>query len=271
MPASDHPQTTGSGNIRGANCCRSDFTSPRGKSSGVSDWHGHGLVQKGQGFHTVCPQGRSVGENFQDSVDRRGGDDLKDGLPDFAVMFQLFDGICFPHALTTKLLGRASPICPGPTRSSPAAARSDSDASPQHLASGRAGATDQRSPSTSGSTRRRINTPSTDRVTATVWPSIATSGWTMTTSTSRLSRTRTSLHPLWLPRPGSSSSYNAGCSSPGSCTMHSGASLGGTTPPEDPWFCVRPAPSKCADFDDGSYIITIQAHLPTPTPPPPTP
>ncbi|MFB0536583.1 MAG: hypothetical protein ACETWR_16560 [Anaerolineae bacterium] len=42
-------------------------------------------------------------------------------------------------------------------------------------------------------------------------------------------------------------SYNAGCSSPGSCTMQGGASLGGTTPPDDLWFCVRPALSKCAD------------------------
>jgi hypothetical protein len=44
-----------------------------------------------------------------------------------------------------------------------------------------------------------------------------------------------------------------------------------TTPSEDPSFCVYPLPSKCADFDDGSYIVTIQAHLPMPEPPPPTP
>ena len=66
-------------------------------------------------------------------------------------------------------------------------------------------------------------------------------------------------------------SYNAGCDSPGSCTMQGGASLGGTTPSEDPWFCVRPAPSKCADLDDGSYVVAIQARLPTPEPPPPPP
>jgi hypothetical protein len=35
-------------------------------------------------------------------------------------------------------------------------------------------------------------------------------------------------------------------------------------PAEDTWFCVRPAPSKCADMDDGSYIVAIQGHLPTP-------
>jgi len=40
-----------------------------------------------------------------------------------------------------------------------------------------------------------------------------------------------------------------------------------TPPPEDPWFCVRSAPSKCADFD-GSYIVAIQAHLPMPPLPP---
>jgi len=64
--------------------------------------------------------------------------------------------------------------------------------------------------------------------------------------------------------------YSAGCSGFGSCDMHGGT--GDTTPPsEDPWFCVRPAPSKCADFDDGSYIVTIQGHLPMPPPPPPPP
>jgi len=65
-------------------------------------------------------------------------------------------------------------------------------------------------------------------------------------------------------------SYSAGCSSYHSCDMHGGAGEI-TMPSEDPWFCVRPAPSKCADFDDGSYIVTIQAHLPMPTPPPPPP
>jgi hypothetical protein len=63
-------------------------------------------------------------------------------------------------------------------------------------------------------------------------------------------------------------SYSAGCSSYHSCDMHGGAGEI-TMPSEDPWFCVRPAPSKCADFDDGSYIVTIQAHLPMPPPPPP--
>jgi hypothetical protein len=52
-------------------------------------------------------------------------------------------------------------------------------------------------------------------------------------------------------------SYHASCDSPGSCTMHGGASLDGETPSEAPWFCVRPAPSKCADLDDGSYVVTI--------------
>ena len=60
--------------------------------------------------------------------------------------------------------------------------------------------------------------------------------------------------------------------------LYGGSSLGGldnggageiTMPSEDPWFCVRPAPGKCADFDDGSYVVTIQAHLPMPTLPPP--
>jgi hypothetical protein len=65
-------------------------------------------------------------------------------------------------------------------------------------------------------------------------------------------------------------SYSAGCSDFASCDMHGGA--GDTTmPSEDPWFCVRPAPGKCADFDDGSYIVAIQAHLPMPPPPPPPP
>jgi hypothetical protein len=65
-------------------------------------------------------------------------------------------------------------------------------------------------------------------------------------------------------------SYSAGCSGFDSCAMHGGAGET-TTPAEDPWFCVRPAPSKCADVDDGSYIVTIQGHLPMPTPPPPPP
>jgi hypothetical protein len=65
-------------------------------------------------------------------------------------------------------------------------------------------------------------------------------------------------------------SYSAGCSGFDSCDMHGG--VGDTTPPsEAPWFCVRPAPSKCADFDDGSYVVVIQGHLPMPPPPPPTP
>jgi hypothetical protein len=60
----------------------------------------------------------------------------------------------------------------------------------------------------------------------------------------------------------------AGCSGFGSCDMHGGAGET-TTPAEDPWFRVRPAPSKCANLDDGSYIVTIQGYLPEPPPPPP--
>jgi len=62
--------------------------------------------------------------------------------------------------------------------------------------------------------------------------------------------------------------YSAGCSSFGSCDMHGGAGET-TTPAEDPWFCVRPAPGKCANFNDGSYVVAIQAYLPMPPPPPP--
>jgi len=62
-------------------------------------------------------------------------------------------------------------------------------------------------------------------------------------------------------------SYSADCSGFDSCDMHGGAG-DATTPSEAPWFCVRPAPGKCADFDDGSYIVTVQGHLPMPPPPP---
>jgi hypothetical protein len=64
--------------------------------------------------------------------------------------------------------------------------------------------------------------------------------------------------------------YAAGCGGFGSCDMHGGAG-DITMPSEAPWFCVRPAPSKCADLDDGSYVVAIQAHLPLPEPPPPPP
>jgi len=67
-----------------------------------------------------------------------------------------------------------------------------------------------------------------------------------------------------------SAAYSAGCSDFGSCDMHGGAGET-TTPAEDPWFCVRPAPGKCADLDDGSYTITIQGYPPAPPPPPPLP
>ena len=49
---------------------------------GASDWHCYGLIQKSQWLHLVCLQGWSVGEDLQDSVDWRRGDDLNDGLPD---------------------------------------------------------------------------------------------------------------------------------------------------------------------------------------------
>jgi hypothetical protein len=64
--------------------------------------------------------------------------------------------------------------------------------------------------------------------------------------------------------------YAAGCSDLDSCDMHGGAG-DTTTPSEDPWFCVRPAPGKCADSNDGSYVVTVRAHLPMPEPPPPPP
>jgi hypothetical protein len=60
-------------------------------------------------------------------------------------------------------------------------------------------------------------------------------------------------------------SYSAGSSRFDWCEMHGGDT---TMPPEDPWFCVRPSPGKCADFDDGSYVVAVQGHLPPPRPPP---